>query len=81
MDLRLSPEHEVFRDDVTDFLIANKAQWPQSGLGMQDPKRLAWQTLLIDNGYAARTIAKEYGGHGAEPDILRSRLIRLNSSH
>ncbi len=35
----------------------------------------AWQRLLIDNGYAARTIPKAYGGFGAEPDGLKARII------
>ena len=34
-----------------------------------------WQKLLIEYGYTARTIPKEYGGYGAEPDILKSRII------
>ncbi|MFM8754634.1 MAG: acyl-CoA dehydrogenase family protein [Phenylobacterium sp.] len=29
----------------------------------------------MENGYAARTIPREYGGYGAEPDILKSRII------
>ncbi len=36
---------------------------------------MAWQKLLIEHGYAARTIPKEYGGFGAAPDILKSRII------
>ena len=75
MDLSLSEEHLQFSEDVIGFLNNHKADWPESGLGLQDPKRLAWQEMLIENGYAARTIAKEYGGYGAEPDILKSRLI------
>ena len=75
MDLSLSPEHEEFRDIVTAFLLSNKDKWPSSGLPMGNSKRQAWQQLLIENGYAARTIAARYGGHGAEPDILKSRLI------
>jgi len=31
--------------------------------------------MLIAHGYAARTIPKEYGGYGAKPDILNSRII------
>jgi len=42
---------------------------------MKNPKRLAWQKLLIEKGLAARTIPTEYGGYGAEPDILKSRII------
>ena len=34
-----------------------------------------WQKLLIEHGYAARTIPTEYGGHGGEPDILKARII------
>jgi alkylation response protein AidB-like acyl-CoA dehydrogenase len=34
-----------------------------------------WQALLIEQGYTARTIPREYGGHGGEPDILKSRII------
>lgn len=75
MDLSLSPEHEKFRDIVTAFLLSNKDKWPSSGLPMGNSKRQAWQQLLIENGYAARTIPARYGGHGAEPDILKSRLI------
>ena len=30
---------------------------------------------MILHGYTARTIPKEYGGYGAEPDILKSRII------
>lgn len=75
MDLQLSPAHEEFRDTVTNFLIEHKAEWPGGGAGMRDTRRLQWQKKLIENGYAARTIAKEYGGYGAEPDILKSRLI------
>ncbi|NNC72913.1 MAG: acyl-CoA dehydrogenase [Sphingomonadaceae bacterium] len=75
MDLSLSPEHISFRDEVTAFLLDNKDKWPSSGLPMRHQKRLAWQKLLIEHGYAARTIPAEYGGYGAEPDILKSRLI------
>ena len=75
MDLRLSTEHQAFRQTVTAFLVANKAQWPDAGLPMRHSRRLAWQKLLIENGYAARTIPAEYGGYGAQPDILKSRLI------
>ena len=34
-----------------------------------------WQSLLIEHGYHSRTIASEYGGYGAEPDIIKSRII------
>ena len=71
MDLSFSPEHEAFRDEVATFLSAHAAEAPRQGKG--DPK--AWQKLLIAHGYAARNIPREYGGYGAEPDILKSRII------
>ena len=37
--------------------------------------RSDWQRLLIEKGYFARSIPKEYGGFGGEPDIIKSRII------
>ena len=34
-----------------------------------------WQKLLIEHGYAARTVPVEYGGHGGASDILKGRII------
>lgn len=76
MDLALSSEYEAFRDEVTALLKdnANKAPGP-ADRGMKHPKRLAWQAFLIEHGLAARTIPAKYGGYGAQPDILKSRII------
>ena len=71
MDLSFSAEHEAFRETVVQFLKTHAQDAPRAGRG--DPK--AWQKLLIENGYAARTIPTAYGGYGAEPDILKSRII------
>ena len=43
--------------------------------GTRDPASIAWQKLLIEHGYAARTIPKRYGGYGAEPDILKRVIM------
>ncbi|MEM7327687.1 MAG: acyl-CoA dehydrogenase family protein [Pseudomonadota bacterium] len=76
MDLRLSPEYESFRDQISSLLSENKDKAPKrSGFGMKDPRRLEWQKWLIEHGLAARTIPAKYGGFGAEPDILKSRII------
>ncbi|MES1991654.1 MAG: acyl-CoA dehydrogenase family protein [Pseudomonadota bacterium] len=76
MDLNYSPEYEDFREEVRTFLDTHSKSAP-GGYGLSRPggNVLAWQKLLIANGYAARTIPKEYGGYGAEPDILKSRII------
>lgn len=76
MDLAYSAEYETFRAEVRDFLERNKAKFPRDyGGGRFSAEALAWQKLLIENGYAARTIPRDYGGYGAEPDILKSRII------
>ncbi len=76
MDLRLTPELAEFRDEVQAFLSAHRRDY-EGGAGAERPREaaLAWQRLLIENGYAARTIPKAYGGYGAEPDILKSRIM------
>ena len=76
MELNLSPEYEAFRQDVNRILTENSHLAPgPEDKGMKHPKRLAWQKFLIENGLTARTIPKEYGGYGAEPDLLKSRII------
>jgi alkylation response protein AidB-like acyl-CoA dehydrogenase len=37
--------------------------------------RIAWLSLLIEHGYWARTIPREYGGYGAEPDLLETVIM------
>ncbi|MBS0362381.1 MAG: acyl-CoA dehydrogenase family protein, partial [Proteobacteria bacterium] len=69
MDLSETAEMAAFRGEVKGFLAAHKDDYDAGAA--RDLK--AWQKLLIANGYAARTIPKEYGGYGAEPDILKSR--------
>jgi alkylation response protein AidB-like acyl-CoA dehydrogenase len=76
MDLSFSQEHENFRAEVKSFIDKNKDKAPRGmPLGRPNDDMLEWQKLLIENGFAARTVPKEYGGFGAEPDILRSRII------
>lgn len=76
MDLAYSKEYEDFRADTRAFLEQHRARFPRpySG-GRPSAEMMAWQKLLIENGFAARTIPREYGGYGAEPDILKSRII------
>jgi alkylation response protein AidB-like acyl-CoA dehydrogenase len=76
MDLKLTPEMTAFRDEVRGFLAARRDQYA-AGAGDERPRdaALAWQRLLIEHGYAARTIPRAYGGYGAAPDILKTRII------
>lgn len=74
MDLSYGAEYEEFRSEVRTFLEKHKEE-ARGGGGMRSKQVLDWQKKLIENGYASRTIPKEYGGYGAEPDILKSRII------
>ena len=56
--------------EMHDALSGNAS--PNSGKSVG---RSEWQKLLIDKGYFARSIPKEYGGYGGEPDIIKSRII------
>jgi alkylation response protein AidB-like acyl-CoA dehydrogenase len=74
MDLSYGSEYSVFREEVRQFIATFESTAP-SAAGMRGPEGLAWQKLLIEHGYHSRTIPKEYGGYGAAPDILKSRII------
>ena len=75
MDLSFGPRYETFRQEVRDFLAANSAKAPGPGEGERSQTARDWQALLLEHGYTARTIPREYGGYGASPDILESRII------
>jgi alkylation response protein AidB-like acyl-CoA dehydrogenase len=72
VDLSYSPEYEAFRGEVRAFCRAHAGDAPPAYFS---EAMRAWQRLLIEHGYAARTIPKVYGGFGAAPDILKSRII------
>jgi len=72
MDLAYGPRYEAFRQEVRAFTAEFASRAPRDR-GMGGGRE--WQQLLIEHGYAARTIPREYGGFGAEPDILESRII------
>lgn len=76
MDLAYSPEYEQYRLEVREFLQQSREEWPPARrLGRASPEYQRWQALLIERGYTARSIPREYGGHGGEPDILKSHII------
>lgn len=74
MDLSFGAAYESFRDEVRSFIDQHGKNSPKQG-GMGNSEAIAWQKQLIEHGYAARTIPAEYGGYGAEPDIIASRII------
>jgi alkylation response protein AidB-like acyl-CoA dehydrogenase len=74
MDLSYGSDYEVFRQETRRFLEANGRLAP-CGREFDREQIQKWQELLIDKGYIARGIPKEYGGSGADVDLLKSRII------
>jgi alkylation response protein AidB-like acyl-CoA dehydrogenase len=74
MDLSFGNEYKVFREEVRDFIERHGDKQPEQ-VTLRGEETLAWQKLLIEHGYHSRTIPREYGGYGAEPDIIKSRII------
>lgn len=77
MNLEYGPEYKAFREEVQAFIADHRHHAPKASAraARPSPEAEAWQSLLIERGYTARTIPREYGGFGAEPDILQSRII------
>ena len=79
MDLSLDQRYLDFRAEVRAFIDRHKDDAPPAiavaHRGPPTPDVLDWQQHLIAHGYAARTVPKEYGGFGAEPDILENMII------
>ncbi len=75
MNLEFDARYEAFRMQVRDFVAKHR---PPRNWGLADGKsedRIAWLSLQIEHGYWARTIPKEYGGYGAEPDLLETVIM------
>ena len=84
MDLNFGPEYTKFRKEVNNFceeysgVLLESSKIPLSdelSSGQIKMKRSDWQKLLIEKGYFARSIPKEYGGYGGETDIIKNRII------
>ena len=91
MDLNYGAEYEDFRKEVRKFC----KEW--KGVNFKDSAKIPmtqafkatgvtisrseWQSTLIEKGYFARSIPKEYGGYGGEADIIKSRIIASEFSN
>ena len=86
MDLNYGPQYEDFKKEVQSFCnqykdlrFVDSSQSPlaSDGKGDHGPEltRSDWQKLLIERGYFARSVPKEFGGYGGDPDIIKSRII------
>jgi len=83
MDLRLSEQHRALQAEIREFirLHGHKSPKPGGGRKRPDQKTLDWQKLLVEHGYAARTIPRDYGGFGAQPDVMASAIIAAEFAH
>jgi len=73
MDLEYGPQYDDFRKEVKSFIKENEKVRLDGPV--RSDSRIAWQQKLIDNGYFARSIPKEYGGFGGDMDIIKLRII------
>ncbi len=76
MDLEYAERYEVFRQEVRAFLERHASERPAGHIhAIPRAERVRWLQLLIDHGYWARTIPREYGGYGAAPDLLETVIM------
>ena len=77
MDLTLSEPYRALQSEIRAFIREHGDKSPKLGGGRKRPdqKALDWQKRLVENGYAGRTIPREYGGFGATPDVMATAVI------
>jgi len=77
MDLHFSPQHRALQEETRSFVKQYGNLSPRSGGGRKRPdaRALAWQKLLLERGYFARNIPREYGGFGLPVDIMELAII------
>ena len=91
MDLEYGKQYEDYRVEVQEFCKKYKgvqfndtAKIPLASnnkSGGPVMSRSDWQKILIENGYFARSIPKEYGGYGGDSDIIKSRITATEFSN
>ena len=95
MNLDFGCEYDEFRAEVSDFCSEHKGihltgnlfgryeTIKKSRSSNSDGKTMSlaeWQVLLIENGYFARNIPKQYGGYGGDLDIVKNVIINTEFS-
>jgi len=91
MDLEYGPQYEDYKKEVQAFCdkykgiqFSDTAKVPLTSnkkSGGPSMSRSDWQKTLIENGYFARSIPKEYGGFGGESDVIKSRIAATEFSN
>ena len=85
MNLNYGPEYKNFKKEVISFCKkwegvhfvdeAKSPLTPITKVGGKKITRTKWQSILIREGYFARSIPKKYGGYGGESDVIKNRII------
>ena len=91
MNLNYGPEYKNFKKEVISFCKkwegvhfvdeAKSPLTPITKVGGKKITRTEWQSILIKEGYFARSIPKEYGGYGGESDVIKNRIIATEFSN
>lgn len=91
MDLEYGPQYEDYKKEVQAFCdkykgiqFSDTAKVPLTSNNKScgpSMSRSDWQKTLIENGYFARSIPKEYGGFGGESDVIKSRIAATEFSN
>ena len=77
MDLSYGPKYRSLQTEVRGFIEKHGHGSPRTGGGRKRPDRRAldWQGLLLEHGYVARAVPKEYGGFGLPLDVMELAII------
>lgn len=91
MNLNYGTEYKNFKKEVISFCkkwegvhFVDEAKLPLTPItkvGGKKITRTEWQSILINEGYFARSIPKEYGGYGGESDVIKNRIIASEFSN
>ena len=91
MNLNYGPEYKNFKKEVIAFCkkwegvhFIDEVKLPLAPItkvGGKKITRTEWQSILINEGYFARSIPKEYGGYGGESDVIKNRIIASEFSN
>lgn len=82
MDLSLTPAELEFRDEVREWLAANRPGPEPGDTEAAIDHRLAWQRTLFDAGYSGIAWPREHGGRGAtqmEQAIFNEEMVRARA--
>ena len=91
MNLNYGPEYKNFKKEVITFCkkwegvhFIDEVKLPLTPItkvGGEKITKTEWQSILINEGYFARSIPKEYGGYGGESDVIKNRIIASEFSN